>query len=307
MARATATAGGAVAFAGTTVVIALCSLVAAGIPLVSTMGYTAAVAVAVAVVAAVTLLPAMLGALGPRIDSLRVHFGKTHPDDHEPHGWRRWAGGVARRPWASMIAGGRGARGARRAGAQPPPRAERRRRDVQGHHRAPGLRPDLRGLRPGPERAAAGGGPARAARRRTTRRSSTTSTSRRRSSRTSSSNRSSRTPSRESLRVFARRGAGPGRAEGPAQQGRPAEAGRPEEAARVAGQRSAAADAAERHRQDHRASSPSRSPCSTRRAARRSSPPIATTAPSSTQDRGPRERPARQRDPQGGQGHRPRP
>ncbi len=104
VARATATAGGAVVFAGTTVVIALCSLVAAGIPLVSTMGYTAAVAVAVAVVAAVTLLPAMLGALGPRIDSLRVHLGKTHPDDHEPHGWRRWAGGVARRPWGSMIA-----------------------------------------------------------------------------------------------------------------------------------------------------------------------------------------------------------
>ena len=46
----------------------------------------------------------MLGALGPRIDSLRVHLGKTHPDDHEPHGWRRWAGGVARRPWGSMIA-----------------------------------------------------------------------------------------------------------------------------------------------------------------------------------------------------------
>ncbi len=104
-ARATATAGGAVAFAGTTVVIALCSLVAAGIPLVSTMGYTAAVAVAVAVVAAITLLPAMLGALGPRINSLRVHLGRTHPDDHQPHGWRRWAGGVARRPWASLVAG----------------------------------------------------------------------------------------------------------------------------------------------------------------------------------------------------------
>jgi RND superfamily putative drug exporter len=102
IARATATAGGAVAFAGTTVVIALVSLVAAGIPLVSTLGYTAAIAVGVAVIAATTLLPALLGALGPRIHSLRVKLGKSHPDDHQPHGWRRWANGVAKRPWRSM-------------------------------------------------------------------------------------------------------------------------------------------------------------------------------------------------------------
>jgi RND superfamily putative drug exporter len=104
IARSTATAGGAVVFAGFTVVIALCSLAFAGIPLVSTLGFTAAIAVVVAVAAAVTLLPAMLGALGPRIDSLRVQIGKTHPDDAEPHGWRRWAGGVAGRPWRSAIA-----------------------------------------------------------------------------------------------------------------------------------------------------------------------------------------------------------
>ncbi|HEX5711760.1 MAG TPA: MMPL family transporter [Solirubrobacterales bacterium] len=104
IARATATAGGAVVFAGFTVVIALCSLAFAGIPLVSTLGFTAAVAVVVAVCAAATLLPAMLGALGPRINSLRVHIGKTHPDDKEPHGWRRWAERVAGRPWGSAIA-----------------------------------------------------------------------------------------------------------------------------------------------------------------------------------------------------------
>jgi len=98
IARATATAGGAVVFAGFTVVIALCSLAFAGIPLVSTLGFTAAVAVLVAVTAATTLLPAMLGALGPRIDSLRVKLGKTHPDDKQPHGWRRWAERVSARP-----------------------------------------------------------------------------------------------------------------------------------------------------------------------------------------------------------------
>jgi putative drug exporter of the RND superfamily len=103
IARATATAGGAVAFAGFTVVIALCSLAFAGIPLVSTLGFMAAVAVVVAVCAATTLLPAMLGALGPRIDSLRVKLGKTHPDDKEPHGWRRWAERVSARPGAATV------------------------------------------------------------------------------------------------------------------------------------------------------------------------------------------------------------
>jgi RND superfamily putative drug exporter len=104
VARATATAGGAVVFAGFTVVIALCSLAFAGIPLVTTLGFTAAIAVVIAVAAATTLLPAMLGALDYRINSLRVQFGKTHPDDAEPHGWRRWARGVAARPWRSAIA-----------------------------------------------------------------------------------------------------------------------------------------------------------------------------------------------------------
>ena len=104
IARATATAGGAVVFAGFTVVIALCSLAFAGIPLVSTLGFTAAIAVVIAVCAAATLLPAMLGALGPRIYSLRVPFSKAGGDDAEPHGWRRWARGVAARPWRSAIA-----------------------------------------------------------------------------------------------------------------------------------------------------------------------------------------------------------
>jgi len=104
IARATATAGGAVVFAGFTVVIALCSLAFAGIPLVSTLGFTAAIAVVIAVCAAATLLPAMLGALGPHIDSLSIRRGKGNPEDSEPHGWRRWAERVASRPWRSALA-----------------------------------------------------------------------------------------------------------------------------------------------------------------------------------------------------------
>jgi RND superfamily putative drug exporter len=104
IARATATAGGAVFFAGTTVVIALCSLAFSGIPLVRTLGFSAAVAVLVAVITATTLLPALLGALGPRINSLRVKLGRTHPDDHQPHGWARWAERVTAKPWRWVIA-----------------------------------------------------------------------------------------------------------------------------------------------------------------------------------------------------------
>ena len=60
IARTTATSGGAVLFAGGTVIIALLSLRVAGIPLVTTLGYTAAIVVLIAVLAATTLLPAML-------------------------------------------------------------------------------------------------------------------------------------------------------------------------------------------------------------------------------------------------------
>ena len=101
--RACATAGGAVVFAGITVAIALCSLFVAGIPLVTTLGYTAAIAVVVSVLAATTLLPALLAVMGERIHSLAVHLGGSHPDDKKPHGWTRMARAVGRRPWPALI------------------------------------------------------------------------------------------------------------------------------------------------------------------------------------------------------------
>ena len=101
IARANATSGGAVVFAGTTVIIALLSLLVAGIPLVTTLGYTAAIVVLIAVVAATTLLPAVLGLLGTRINALKLP-GFKHTHDSRPHGWRRWAEFIARHPWPSM-------------------------------------------------------------------------------------------------------------------------------------------------------------------------------------------------------------
>jgi putative drug exporter of the RND superfamily len=67
MARALATAGSAVVFAGATVVIALTGLTVAGIPVLTVMGLAAAVAVAVAVLVALTLLPAVALLFGSRL------------------------------------------------------------------------------------------------------------------------------------------------------------------------------------------------------------------------------------------------
>lgn len=66
-ARATATAGSAVVFAGTTVIIALLGLFVAGIPFLTTMGIGAAAAVLFAVLVSLTLVPAMLGFAGERL------------------------------------------------------------------------------------------------------------------------------------------------------------------------------------------------------------------------------------------------
>jgi RND superfamily putative drug exporter len=99
--RSTATSGSAVAFAGSTVIIALLSLLFADIPIVSALGYSAAIVVAIAVMAAVTLMPALLALLGMRIEAHRVPIHAAHAHDDRPHGWARWAHGVARHAWLS--------------------------------------------------------------------------------------------------------------------------------------------------------------------------------------------------------------
>ena len=67
IARATATSGSAVVFAGLTVIIALVGLSVAGIPFLTALGVAAAAAVAVAVLIAVTLTPAVMAMAGTRI------------------------------------------------------------------------------------------------------------------------------------------------------------------------------------------------------------------------------------------------
>ena len=103
VARATATSGGAVFFAGCTVTIALVSLAIAQIPLVTTMGLMAAVAVVVAVLAALTLLPACLAALGNGINALRVRRPKPESAAHEGM-WARYARAISHRPLLAGLA-----------------------------------------------------------------------------------------------------------------------------------------------------------------------------------------------------------
>jgi putative drug exporter of the RND superfamily len=98
-----ATAGQAVLFAGTTVVIAICGLALAGIPFVASLGFATAVVVAVAVAAALTLMPAFLGLVALRINSLQLPWTKRHQAEeragsHRETFWARWADHVGRRP-----------------------------------------------------------------------------------------------------------------------------------------------------------------------------------------------------------------
>ena len=74
---AVGTAGNAVVFAGTTVIIALAGLSVVGIPFLTTMALAAAVTVLFAILIAVSLLPALLGFAGRRVLSRRVRRSTT--------------------------------------------------------------------------------------------------------------------------------------------------------------------------------------------------------------------------------------
>ncbi|MGV2900733.1 MMPL family transporter [Microbacterium sp. AGC62] len=77
---ATGTSGTAVVFAGTTVIVALLALNVTGVPFLGLMGTVGAVCVAVAVLVAITLAPAILGLVGDRLLSRRARamVGQEH-------------------------------------------------------------------------------------------------------------------------------------------------------------------------------------------------------------------------------------
>ncbi|MFD9908526.1 MMPL family transporter [Streptomyces sp. NPDC059063] len=110
--RAVGTAGSAVVFAGATVFIALVGLGVVGIPELTKMGLGGAGAVALAVLVALTLVPALFGFFGHRVLSRRVRKatrpGSEHPVPARPGLATRWARYVLRRPVAVLMVAGLG-------------------------------------------------------------------------------------------------------------------------------------------------------------------------------------------------------
>lgn len=103
---ATRTAGTSVVFAGLTVMIGVLGLAVAGVPFVTTMGLAAAGAVAVAVLVAITLLPALLSLAGerlrPRSGTATGHGAGTPTDEPAAE---RWVKRVIRRPVLVLVTG----------------------------------------------------------------------------------------------------------------------------------------------------------------------------------------------------------
>ncbi|ADB36054.1 MMPL domain protein [Kribbella flavida DSM 17836] len=98
------TAGRSVLFAGCTVVIALLGLLALGLGALQGVALGVTLTVLMTMLAAVTLLPALLALFGRRIErSVLKHAAKARrtPGD----GWRKLAGLVQRRPWTPLVLG----------------------------------------------------------------------------------------------------------------------------------------------------------------------------------------------------------
>jgi uncharacterized membrane protein YdfJ with MMPL/SSD domain len=101
LSRTVATAGRTVAVSGVTVALALASLMLFPETFLRSMGYGGVATVLVDMLAALTLLPALLAVLGPRVNALRVRRSVRRPPAAEASGaWYRIARSVMRRPVA---------------------------------------------------------------------------------------------------------------------------------------------------------------------------------------------------------------
>ncbi|WP_369030296.1 MMPL family transporter [Streptomyces adonidis] len=102
---AVGTAGSSVVFAGLTVVIGPAGLSVVGIPTLTQMGLAAAGTVALSVLVAVTLIPAMLGIFPRAVLARSVRRSGAHPDADEdkPNMGTRWARLIVRRPLPVLL------------------------------------------------------------------------------------------------------------------------------------------------------------------------------------------------------------
>jgi RND superfamily putative drug exporter len=94
-------AGRSVIVSGSTVAVGLLSMILLPLPFIRSIGIGGMLIPAVSVLAAITLMPALLAVLGERINSVRLlpkrYVDRGHPEDGA---WGRWARFVLRRPWA---------------------------------------------------------------------------------------------------------------------------------------------------------------------------------------------------------------
>jgi uncharacterized membrane protein YdfJ with MMPL/SSD domain len=109
-----ATAGRAIFFSGLTVAVALSGMLVVGVPLFTGFAVGTMAVVFMAVLVAITLMPAILTALGHRIFKWNVgaplmrrlglpRARRQGADLDAPSFWERWARGVMRRPWVAII------------------------------------------------------------------------------------------------------------------------------------------------------------------------------------------------------------
>ncbi|MGZ7496240.1 MMPL family transporter [Corynebacterium sp. ZY180755] len=106
MGMAVGTAGSAVVFAGLTVIIALTALSIINIPFLTAMALTAAATVAVAVLVALTFLPAFVGLFGTKIFAGRVGGIKVpDPENENPTMGLKWVRRIRKHPWLHLGAG----------------------------------------------------------------------------------------------------------------------------------------------------------------------------------------------------------
>lgn len=99
-------AGSAVLFAGLTVLIALAALTIINIPFLTAMALAAAGTVAIAVVVSITLLPAIIGAIGTKVFAARAPIVKApDPENDQPTMGLKWARIIRKRPALFLVAG----------------------------------------------------------------------------------------------------------------------------------------------------------------------------------------------------------
>ncbi len=103
LAQAMGSSGSAVVFAGSTVIIATSALALTGLGVLTSIGLSTALMVFFAVAAAITLLPALLGLLGDKIDTGKLVRRRRPEKRAEETVWWRFGHRVSGRPWPYLV------------------------------------------------------------------------------------------------------------------------------------------------------------------------------------------------------------